>query len=439
MPLAVSIERDYGLNRAGSDIVVRLQIQMLKIRMNGEGLCDALLVGTETVTAAHAASLEHSFGRKKASELFIVDYADRISTKKQSCAVTIDRAAGWSLKPFEEVTLARILSLEFAEQTLEAYLKGHGFSRAEQAIKYQALAPEGTTACISLLMPARAVIVVAAAILCFWSASGARAQHPNAAGEPRPSFEVVSVKPSSLHERSRGLKVFSDGFTSINLPLKEVLRFAYNLRSDDQLAGGPSWINSMDYDIEAKESDADARRMSHLSVDQRLDHLRLMAQSLLADRFKLRVSFRTEQLPAYGLLVAKGGPKLVQTEMTVGNKPAGPPKGSIGIMHGSLFGRGVSAALLAAALSREPELGGRVVVDQTGLQGSYDLKLKWTPEFKSPVGIDGTVEPPNPDGEEAFGPSLFTALEEQLGLKLKSIKSPQQVVVIEHIEKPTPN
>jgi len=276
-------------------------------------------------------------------------------------------------------------------------------------------------------------------ILCLWSASGVCAQHTNAAGTVVPSFEVVSVKLSSLHERARGLRISSDEFISKDQPVKEVLRFAYNLRADDQLAGEPNWINSKDYDIEAKESDADTQEMSHLTSDQWLDRLRLIVQALLADRFKLKVSFRTERLPAYGLLVAKGGPKLVQTQTSAGDKSSGPSKGSVGIGRGSLFGRGVPIPLLTSALSREPELGGRAVVDETGLQGSYDVKLKWTPEFRARVDSGGTADPLKAGVAGASGPSLFTALEEQLGLRLKSIESPQQVVVIEHIEKPAPN
>ena len=187
-----------------------------------------------------------------------------------------------------------------------------------------------------------------------------------------------------------------------------------------------------------------------------------MVQSMLADRFNLKVHHETKELSVYALVIAKNGPKLTSTKLPP--LPPGvpsqselppPPTPSRGVapltapsgLPSMLVGRGritataVPMSQLTEALARNSELANRPIVNQTGLTGSYDFTLLWTPQGTAPAfggPGDGNQNPANavPDSS---APSLFTALEEQLGLKLESTKAPADVVVIDHIEEPSPN
>jgi uncharacterized protein (TIGR03435 family) len=158
-----------------------------------------------------------------------------------------------------------------------------------------------------------------------------------------------------------------------------------------------------------------------------------MQQSLLADRFKLKVHFETRALPIYALVVAKGGPKLKASEMNPANPMETLKPKSLRIMRaGSAAGVGVTMEMLAEILERQPEIGeghGRMVADETNLPGLYDWTLHWTPWQAKPGEASS----------DSNGPSLFTALQEQLGLKLEPAKAQVEVVVIDHIEFPSEN
>jgi uncharacterized protein (TIGR03435 family) len=146
------------------------------------------------------------------------------------------------------------------------------------------------------------------------SAQQARAQSPQAVAAPPPSFEVASIKPSRSGENGVRLMMSRDRFTTKNLATKELIEFAYDAK-DDQLSGGPSWINSEKYDIDAKEEDSMVERLQKLPFDRQAEQVRLMVQSLLADRFKLKVSHQTKELPIYELVVAKNGPSLPRRQL----------------------------------------------------------------------------------------------------------------------------
>jgi uncharacterized protein (TIGR03435 family) len=199
---------------------------------------------------------------------------------------------------------------------------------------------------------------------------------------------------------------------------------------------GPDWLTSKKFDIDAKVGDAEADAIKRLSPDQRLDQYRLMVQSLLADRFNLKLSTAEKELPVYVLVAAKGGPKLIQA-----SAPSGAPA-LYGGSRGDLNARTVTMKFFADFfLSGREDLGGRVVIDATGLQGSYDFTLKWSPSYASPTlpgaaSQDGGASSATADSS---GPSFFTALQEQLGLKLEPRKAPVEVLVIDHIEQPSPN
>jgi bla regulator protein BlaR1 len=250
---------------------------------------------------------------------------------------------------------------------------------------------------------------------------------------PLPAFEVATIKPSSSNDTRVGLLMSQNMFTTTNISTQELIKFAFNLRSNDQIVGAPTWVASKPFDIEAKEDEALVAALQKLPQADNTDQVRLMVQSLLADRFKLKVTHQMKELPVYALVVAKGGIKLTPTDPAVlsGDHPQ-----MIRMMgRGNLSGTDVPINALTNALSRQPETGGRVVVDKTGLTGSYSWTLQWTPETSGPLGAPGG---PNA-APETSEPSFFTALQEQLGLKLESQKAPVDTIVIDHIELPSLN
>jgi uncharacterized protein (TIGR03435 family) len=212
-------------------------------------------------------------------------------------------------------------------------------------------------------------------------------------------FEVATVKPSAEMTGNMSIGRAPGGrFMATNASLKDLLMFAYDVRSF-QISGGPSWSESAGFNIEAKPEGGEPR----------IDQLRGMVQKLLADRFQMNVHRETKEVPVYALVVGKSGPKLtpsVSEEM-----------GISGSTRGRMIYRKVSTSLLARSLSQRM---GKAVIDRTGITGEYDFTLEW---------VDDNQE----------GPSLFTALQEQLGLKLESAKGPVEMLVIDRVSKPTEN
>jgi uncharacterized protein (TIGR03435 family) len=251
------------------------------------------------------------------------------------------------------------------------------------------------------------------------------------------SFEVASIKPSNSADRRPLIRNEPGGrFTAANVTAKRLIKWAYNIK-DFQISGGPGWMGSDLFDIAAKpEGSAKPVQIPR------------MVQSLLADRFQLVTRRETKEMPVYTLVVAKNGPKFKDASdsdpniIDLGNRPdlagrGARPRFTI-IRRGRLTAQGATMAGLAFDLS---DFLGRAVVDKTGLAGTYDLKLEWVPDeyqvaMFSAMGVPEGFGAPPPDWQ---GPSLFTALEEQLGLKLDSQKGPVEIFVIERIEKPTEN
>lgn len=260
------------------------------------------------------------------------------------------------------------------------------------------------------------------------------AQAPQAEDE----FDVASVRPSN-DEQARSLVQATPGrLTLIHLSLQRLLVIAYGLQ-DYQLLGKPSWSQSSHYDVIATAS-------TGTSI-QKMEGP--MLQALLKDRFELKVHPESRALPLYELVVAKGGPKLRPSEKgscvpyVKSSQPAiapapGQPQPLYCGFHRSgsalspiLDGKGVTIADLGNNLARSYNTAlGRDIVDKTGLSGVFDIHLTWTND---------------PDSRDAASPStsddasIFSALEEQLGLKLRSVKGPVDVLVIDHIEKPSSN
>jgi uncharacterized protein (TIGR03435 family) len=254
---------------------------------------------------------------------------------------------------------------------------------------------------------------------------------------PLPSFEVETIKPSQ--PSTTGIRAFgpkgADRFLAMNVTVKDLIDFAYTIDDDRQVVGLSGWMISKRYNIDAKVGDAEVSAMSKLPHLRMMDPYRFMQQSLLADRFKLKVHFETRELPIYALVVAKGGPKLKASEMNSARPAETAKPGSLEIGVGRTAGAGATIGMLAEVLERQAEVGnppggrGRIVVDKTNLSGRYDWTLHWTPWQNLSSG----------ELSESKGPSLFTALQEQLGLKLEPTRGKVEVVVIDHIDLPSEN
>jgi len=257
-----------------------------------------------------------------------------------------------------------------------------------------------------------------------------------------PAFEVASVKPNKSGDRRIMLGMQPGGrFTATNVPLRMLIRNAYRLQ-DFQLVGGPGWITSDHFDIVAKAEG-----------DVPQDQVQLMMRALLAERFKLVVHNDTRELPMYALVLArpdgKPGPKLrpaatdCEALMARGRGRSGPPPAppapgapmtcGMRMAPGNLLAGGMQLSQLATTLS---QLVGRVVQDRTGLTGQFDFELLFTPE-QMPQGPPPGANAPNLPPIDPNGPSVFTALQEQLGLKLESTKGAVDVLVIDSVEQPT--
>jgi uncharacterized protein (TIGR03435 family) len=225
--------------------------------------------------------------------------------------------------------------------------------------------------------------------------------------------------------------------------LKTLLTFAYDVR-EFQITGGPGWINMDRFDIVAKAERSagaenppdDPRKMTEEQRKTVGDQMRERLRALLAERFQLTLHRETKEQSVYALVVAKGGPKLQQAQAMEGTGPRGP---MMRMGRGELSGQGVELEMLTRTLSSQL---GRTVIDRTGLKGNFDFKLTWTPDpgqSATPLGggpPPGADAPPPPDPN---GPSVFTALQEQLGLRLESQKGPVEMLVIDRVEKPSEN
>ena len=252
------------------------------------------------------------------------------------------------------------------------------------------------------------------------------------------TFEVASIKPAAPNARGAVMQFLPGGaMRVINLTLKQLLAFAYDV-PDFQLEGGPGWINSDRYDIQARServagAPVSVEEMRRMTDDQRNtlgEQMRERMRGLLADRFQLAVHRETREAPVYALLVAKGGPKLEAVP-----EGSGGPSGLRGRGPGQLTGTSAPLQFLANSLSRQL---GRPVIDKTSLKGHYNFTLQWTPEGNGVPGapLPPGVEFPPPDPN---GPTLFTALQEQLGLRLESQKGQVEMVVIDRVEKASEN
>ncbi|HEX4810457.1 MAG TPA: M56 family metallopeptidase [Bryobacteraceae bacterium] len=243
-----------------------------------------------------------------------------------------------------------------------------------------------------------------------------RAQSEPANGAVNRSFEIASIKPSKPN--TQGMMVGGEPggrFVANGITVKLLIQNAYDLR-DFQISGGPSWISSERYDIVAKSSGENSK-----NVQPEL-------RSLLAERFQFRCHTTAKQAPIYEL-VRDGATSKLQTAKS----PTDADGVSMSMRPGQLTAYGISMANFAANLSN---IVHRNVLDKTGTTGLYQFTLRWSPDQISGAGPDGRDSWIHTDSD---APSIFTALREQLGLKLEPAKGPVSVMVIDHVEKASEN
>jgi uncharacterized protein (TIGR03435 family) len=282
----------------------------------------------------------------------------------------------------------------------------------------------------------RTFLLATAGIVAIGAINALGAQTPVRAAQ-FPAFEIASVKPHKADDQRVMMVAQPGGRFAASTALRLLIRTAYRLQ-DDQISGGPSWLTSDLFDIVAKAEDS-------ASPSQ----IASMIQALLADRFKLVVHHETRELPMYALVLARRGGTLgsqlrrndcVRADTDLAPDPTQPPPcGSIRTGFGRLNIRATNMGQILQFLSPSVD---RVVVDRTGLAGNFDLDLQWTPNLpQGPSGGRPPGEPPLLNGQavDSNPPSIFTAVQEQLGLKFESTKGPVDVLVIDHVERPTPD
>jgi uncharacterized protein (TIGR03435 family) len=244
-------------------------------------------------------------------------------------------------------------------------------------------------------------------------------------------FDVASVKPCKATSNFFRMSFTPDGVRIENGSLLMIIRAAYGLFNslDDKFLNIPGWAKTERFNIEAKVSPADVEEYKKLTMAQR----QLMIQALLADRFKLQAHRETKEQPVYLLVVAKSGSKLGEAKPGEGNEAGGSMKRS----RDQLEGAGVVMSQLVSALT---QVASRTVVDRTGLTGRYDFTLHWTPDEEGVTALKpaDSTQPAN-EAVAAMGPSIFTAVQEQLGLRLEPAKGPVECLVIDHVEQPSEN
>jgi bla regulator protein blaR1 len=237
------------------------------------------------------------------------------------------------------------------------------------------------------------------------------------------SFDVATIKPNAESDNRVMIGLQPGGrFTASGINVKHLIGQAYDVR-DFQISGGPGWISSDRWEINAKAEGLPDRVPPGA--------LRPYLKSLLEDRFKLRTHTETKEMPVYALVIAKNGPKLNAAQDGSGPGPM------IRMGRGQFDGKRMAMSMLVNQLAQQL---GRTVIDKTGLTDQYDIVLNWTPEPGQGGGPFGGPPPPYAiQAADSSGPSIFTALQEQLGLRLESQKGPVPILVIDSIEKPSEN
>lgn len=271
-------------------------------------------------------------------------------------------------------------------------------------------------ACAAILATASLALTLLAGIPL-----AAQLLHPP---DPPPSFEVATIKPSRATASGETLRSSAGRLVSQHTSLRDLIRWAWAIKSDDQLEHLPDWASSQFYDVQAKASAADTETFLKLDRAAHARENRWMLQTLLADRFHLQTAIRTKTMPAYALIVAKHGPKLAALAQAPGPPAPAAAKTAdwrIDATGNHLVAEGISMDQFADWLTALPETGRHIVLNRTGMTGRYSFVLD---DYR-------------PD--EGSASSVFGALPSQLGLRLKLIKAPIEVLVITHADPPSAN
>jgi bla regulator protein blaR1 len=284
--------------------------------------------------------------------------------------------------------------------------------------------------------------ILIAALNLFTIPIHAQILHPT---DPLPSFEVATIKPwhrtpppplpDGAPAPQKIAKIDPGNAARqlrpqlhMILPIEILITEAYNLPvgSGKRIIGGPEWLRQDidQFEIQAKIDDTQFEAMQKMTPTQQREQISLMEQSLLADRFKFKAHIETRELPIYTLVIAKGGPRLTPA------KEGDPTK--LSALSSGQLGQLIATAVTLDQFAHSPLLGpathGQPVIDQTGLKDAYNFTLNFSPE-----------QPATPDAPAEADPPMFTAIQQQLGLKLVPSKGPVEVIVIDHIEKPSAN
>jgi uncharacterized protein (TIGR03435 family) len=240
---------------------------------------------------------------------------------------------------------------------------------------------------------------------------------PNA----NPEFEVATIKPSDPNRPGKLFTVRGQNVVTINTTMSDIITMAYDLHPK-QIVGGPAWLESDKYDLTGKPDVPGQPNVAQMKV---------MFQKLLADRLQLKFHREKRELNVYALTVGKTGKKFSKSERDPNSLPGlffGAPRVTLNVTNATI---GEFTNLLQSAVLDKP------VVDQTGLTEKYDFVVKFTPDSGMMQGLGGGG--PAPADNLDAPPDLFTAIQQQLGLKLESTKASADVLVIDKIEKPTEN
>jgi uncharacterized protein (TIGR03435 family) len=276
----------------------------------------------------------------------------------------------------------------------------------------------------------------------------AAAAGSGASAVPTFEYEVVSIKPNKSGSAIPGGRPSDDGIEVTNFPLQFLVAGAFGV-GNDRIVGLPGWLSTDRFDISAKMDPETADAMKKLSTDDRRAAQQHMLQAIFLDRCKLVFHRETRELSTFTLVLGKNGPKFKESKP--GDAPEGgikvpDGKGGTGTMlvgeKGMLTFRGLPITFLVGILGQQL---GSTVVDKTGLTGKYDFSWQFVPSAAMIRQFGGTPAeggssgassgiPADPDGTD-----LFTAVQEQLGLKLEGGKGPVEIIVIDHIEKPSGN
>jgi uncharacterized protein (TIGR03435 family) len=253
-----------------------------------------------------------------------------------------------------------------------------------------------------------------------WTIPEPQPKLPPMAADAKPEFEVATIKPSKPDAQGKGFRERGRRVLTMNTSLRDLITFAYGLHAH-QVAGGPEWLGAQHFDISG-QPDVDGV--------PNIMQMKILFQKLMADRFQLKFHYEKRDLPVYALVVAKAGAKIKKSDAD----PSGLPNlvftklGTMPVQNATL---GDFAGVMQEAVMDRP------VIDQTGLTGKYDFILKWTPDESQFSGLG--VKVPKPTESDDAPPPLFTAIQEQLGLKLDATKALVDVLVIDHVEKPSEN